>query len=310
MLNVEDICHAWSELGGHESPRWAPPIKAQDADDLAKQLDEMDAPPSVMMIVLDEGADKGACREVAYTRGIVTQFMRLKQDIATYSDVYYHNLAAGLYSKAGGSLMGIGEIGESTHYLGLDLRSEVKSAFLYSSQGIHLAWARSQSEERADMLADLIDQCLSEIKEQDSPSIVIHILDDALADTEIAAIQAQCATQDCRLDILEIHQHAVPRLYRTQTTPQESGKPLRAFQNPLRGDYVMMPDIEEAIVCTTGEAVLGAMSEDATARPLRLRHRAGKSHFHTLARQVVALAGLHGASLYRAPRLKDATLSP
>lgn len=310
MLNVEDLCHAWSKHGSHESPIWHPPIKAQDAEDLAKQLDAMDEPPTVMMIVLDEGADKRSCREVAYTRGIVTQFMRLKQDIATYSDAYYHNLAAGLYSKAGGVLMGIQAIGETTHYIGVDLRGESKTAFLYSSEGIHLAWVVSALDERAEMLADLMEQCLQVIHEHDedqevrrAPRVVLHTLDQTLTSPEIAGVMAQCEALDVVLDIVEIHQQNVPRLYRTHTEHQETGKPRKTFHNPLKGDCALLMGIGEAVVCTTGESALGAMSDHSTARPLRLRHRAGKSDFQTLAQQVVALAGLHGSSLHHAPRL-------
>ena len=57
----------------------------------------------------------------------------------------------------------------------------------------------------------------------------------------------------------------------------------------------------------TGPVLAGELGsswgKSVTVRPLRLRKRHGETEFMTLARQVILLSRIHGASLYRHPRL-------
>ncbi|WP_024297763.1 Piwi domain-containing protein [Methylomicrobium lacus] len=106
-----------------------------------------------------------------------------------------------------------------------------------------------------------------------------------------------------KLDVLEILKSGAPVLYRREQLADGSKK----FCNPNVGDALYLSD-REMILSTYSGAELGqSWGDKVSIRPLRLRKRYGETSLEVLAQQVLILSRIHGASLYRHPRLPVTT---
>ena len=106
------------------------------------------------------------------------------------------------------------------------------------------------------------------------------------------------------IDVVEIIKSGAPRLYRVS---QPQGSKPRDFFNPQVGDYWKFGTLDEVLLSTYGSQELGKMAEHASIRPIRVRKRRGTTPLMTLCSQILILSRLHGASLFRHPRLPITT---
>jgi hypothetical protein len=148
---VLELCRHW--CGGGIEGQVAPP--STDAQELDLRLERRCPEDAVLLVGLAGGADKRSVRDVLFRHALPVQFMRLDHPPKRYTPSYYHNLAAGVFSKGGGVLCAIEDMpGEADLFLGLDLggvRQRVPGfAFLFTRDGAQLGWqlAEAQSGER------------------------------------------------------------------------------------------------------------------------------------------------------------------
>jgi argonaute-like protein implicated in RNA metabolism and viral defense len=102
--------------------------------------------------------------------------------------------------------------------------------------------------------------------------------------------------------VLEVITSGAPALFRTSGV----GKNRKIF-NPQVGDSFRLKGLDEMVLATYGGDELGKWGQHVSVRPLRIRKRYGASSLDELAQQVILLSRIHGASLYRHPRLPITT---
>ena len=117
------------------------------------------APPAntLLVIAIDKTVNKAEIRDVAFRYGLACQFMLSDHAPKTYSVNYYGNLVAGVFSKAGGLICGVGEMpGDVDLFIGLNMGGVSQRApglaFLFTRNGAQLGWqlAVLQAGERLD----------------------------------------------------------------------------------------------------------------------------------------------------------------
>ncbi|WP_286788872.1 MULTISPECIES: argonaute PAZ domain-containing protein [unclassified Pseudomonas] len=311
FYNVEKICQLWSS----ESPRWKQVPSANDELELDARLSSKTLPEALLFIALGRNANKQAIRNVAYRYGLATQFMRLDHPARIYQQTYYNNLAAGLFSKAGGLICGLDEMpGDTDLFIGLDLGGVGQrlpgTAFLFTRSGAQLGWqlAEAQKGERVEneVLHDLLERSLQAfVRANDGllPQRITLHRDGHLYES-LDVIKRVEQKHNVGIDVLEVIKSGCPPLFRRSQGPE--GKAI--YSNPEVGDAFELSGLDELIVATYSSQDLGqAWGDKVTVRPLRLRKRYGLTDLHTLAKQVILLSRIHGASLYRHPRLPVTT---
>ena len=272
---------------------------------------------AILLIALANGDSKKQIRDVAFSHKIATQFMRHDHRPNHYSDSYYHNLAAGLFSKGGGQLCAIDNMpGDSDLFIGLDMGGVTTRspgfAFLFTREGVQLGWqlADRQKGERMndESLKLLLQKSLMLYKKAhkgESPKrITLHR--DGKFYESLEVIKTFSEQYHIEFDVLEVLKSGAPVLYRRH--PPVPPETKSNFSNPEVGDAVLFPCQNEIVVSTYSGTELGRNWGNAVSvRPLRLRKRYGSTDLVILAQQVVLLSRIHGASLYRHPRLPVTT---
>jgi hypothetical protein len=305
---VKEICDRWS---GGTSPSWTKPMNFEDAEALEARLIEKNLPDTVLLIALGKQVDKRRIRDIAFGCGMATQFMRLDHSAKTYQDPYYNNLAAGLFSKAGGMICAIDEMpGDTELFIGLDLGGTGQRlpgiAFLFTREGAQLGWqlAEAQRGERVsdEVLKELLERSLKAFKQahlgRTPTRIALHR--DGRFFESLSVIQEFEKTHGVGIDVLEVVKSGAPPLYRRTIGPNKK----KNFRNPEVGDAFVLTGLDELIVSTySGDELGSKWGQSVTVHPLRLRKRYGETDLETLAQQVILLSRIHGASLYRHPRL-------
>lgn len=308
---VERVCRQWHS----HLPEWKTAPPANDAEALNQRLGQRKPENTLLLIGLGRGADKKKIRDVAYRYGLATQFMRLDHPPRTYQASYYSNLAAGVFSKGGGVLCAIDDMpGDTDLFIGLDLGGVSQRApglaFLFSREGAQLGWqlADAQRGERVEdrVLRDLLERSLQAYRQAHCGALPrrVALHRDGRLFESLEVICDFERDHSVRVDVLEVVKSGCPPLYR-RTVIEENRK---EFRNPEVGDAFELPGLDELIIATySGEELGSSWGDKVTVRPLRLRKRYGETDLHTLARQVVLLSRIHGASLYRHPRLPVTT---
>ncbi|WP_313552351.1 argonaute PAZ domain-containing protein [Pseudomonas sp.] len=311
FFSVEKICQRWSK----ESPRWRQAPSATDEMELDARLSAKAPPETLLFVALGRNANKQAIRNVAYRYGLATQFMRLDHPSRTYQQTYYNNLAAGLFSKAGGVICGLDEMpGDTDLFIGLDLGGVGQrlpgTAFLFTRNGAQLGWqlAEAQKGERVEneVLYDLLERSLQAYVRANAgllPQRITLHRDGRLYES-LDVIKNFEKKYNIGIDVLEIIKSGCPPLFRRH----QGSDSKNLFSNPEVGDAFELNGLDELILATYSSQDLGqAWGEKVTVRPLRLRKRYGVTDLHILAKQVILLSRIHGASLYRHPRLPVTT---
>lgn len=289
------------------------PAPVENANELDTRLNKKCPTNTILLIGLTERANKAAIRDVAFNYGLATQFMLLNHKSDIYNSSYFNNVATGLFSKGGGQLCAVTNMsGETDLFIGLDMGGvNVRApacAFLFSKSGIQLGWqlADKQKGERMqdEELMNLLDKSLRTYLRSSNNilprKITLHR--DGTFYESIEVIKQFEQKNNVTLDVLEVIKTGAPVLYRKI---QEHGKKL--FKNPEVGDVIYLSE-QEVILSTYSSEELGKnWGDKVSVRPLRLRKRYGDTSLETLAQQVLILSRIHGASLYRHPRLPVTT---
>lgn len=272
---------------------------------------------AILLIALANQDPKKQIRDVAFSHKIATQFMRYDHSPNHYSDSYYHNLAAGLFSKGGGQLCAIENMpGDSDLFIGLDMGGTTTRspgfAFLFTREGAQLGWqlADRQKGERMndEALGLLLQKSLTLYKKAHNGDVPkrITLHRDGKFYESLDIIKAFSEQHQVEVDVLEVLKSGAPVLYRRHPPVPPETKP--TFSNPEVGDAIFFPCQDEIVVSTySGDELGKSWGNAVSVRPLRLRKRYGSTDLITLAQQVVLLSRIHGASLYRHPRLPVTT---
>jgi len=305
---VKRICDRWS---GGESPAWTPAPVVRNSAELEARLSGKDFSDTILIIGLGKGADKHRLRDVAFRHGMATQFMRLDHPRSVYRPSYYNNLAAGLFSKAGGIICALDDMpGDTELFVGLDLGGTGQRipgiAFLFTREGFQLGWqlAEAQRGERIsdDVLRELLERSLNAFKNahkgRKPARIALHR--DGRFFESMTVIHDFEQKYGVGVDVLEVIKSGTPPLFRRSVDPKGGTR----YRNPEVGDAFLLQGLDEMIVSTySGDELGSSWGKSVTVRPLRLRKRYGATDLLILAQQVILLSRIHGASLYRHPRL-------
>jgi len=153
-------------------------------------------------------------------------------------------------------------------------------------------------------LADLLKKSIAEYtrKHDGCPPKTIVLHRDGRFFESMDVIKAAEHQYGLTINVLEVIKSGAPVLFRK--SEHKGGK---QFRNPEVGDIYRYPGLDEMIAATYGGSELGAWGQKVSIRPLRLRKRYGNLSLDTLAQQVLLLSRIHGASLYRHPRLPVTT---
>jgi hypothetical protein len=290
------------------------PDSVENADELDTRLNKKNPNNAILLIGLTNKSNKAAIRDTAFSYGLATQFMILDHKSSTYNSSYFNNVAAAIFSKGGGQLCAIDNMpGETDLFIGLDMGGvNVRApgvAFLYLSSGAQLGWqlADMQQGERMqdEALASLLEKSLKTyLRSSDGvlPRRITLHRDGKFCESinVIKQFENKCSV---KIDVLEVVKSGAPVLYRREQLADDKKK----FINPNVGDALYLSD-SEMILSTYSSADLGkSWGDKVSVRPLRLRKRYGETSLEVLAQQVLILSRIHGASLYRHPRLPVTT---
>lgn len=281
--------------------------------ELSNRLVDKDVSDAIFLIGLCAKANKAKLRDEAFNKGAATQFMKLDHKPSVYKLSYFRNVAAGLFSKAGGQLVALKNLpGQSDLFIGLDMGGTSLRfpgvSFLFSATGAQLGWQIADSQQgeklKNNALSDLLYKCLRNYAQthagQKPKHIVLHR--DGKFYEDLEQVKAFEQAHSLKITVVEILKSGAPVLFRRILDKQ--GK--KVFSNPSLGDYALLED-NEAVLATYSGAELGNMGEQVTVRPLRIRKVYGEACFIDVLEQIMALSRVHGASLYRHPRLPVTT---
>lgn len=285
----------------------------KDAQELDKRLSQTPPENTLLVIAIDSKADKRAIRDVAFRHKLACQFMLTDHRPNTYNANYYGNLAAGVFSKGGGLICALDQVpGKVDLFIGLDMGGQSQrapgSAFLFTRNGAQLGWqlAEMQGGERlADTaLAQLLEKSIQEYRrchnDERPGNITLHR--DGRFFESLEVVQQIEQQHGVRINVLEVIKSGAPILFRRELRGEQ-----KDYRNPEVGDCYRLEGLDELILATYSGQELGKMGDKASVRPLRLRKRYGEETLDTLAQQVLLLSRIHGASLYRHPRLPVTT---
>ena len=279
-------------------------------EELDQRLAKSPQQNALLLIALNGQSDKASIRNVAYRHGLACQFMRTDHPSKTYNASYYGNLAAGVFSKAGGTLCSVDQMpGNTDLFIGIDMGGVSQrapgSAFLFTRNGTQLGWQLTDlqpGEKLSDqLLADLIEKSLRDYQkmhsDQNPGGITLHR--DGRFFESLEVIKSLEDKHGVTINVLEVIKSGAPVLFRAQDN---------TATNPLVGDCLEFTGLDEMILSTySGEELGRSWGNKVSVRPLRLRKRYGVESLEALAQQVLTLSRIHGASLYRHPRLPVTT---
>jgi len=310
---LRDAC---GQLFAASSPKWfglSAPRPLKDARELDERLTKTPPENTLLLIAIDASVSKAELRDVSFRHELPCQFMRTDHPRKVYAKGYYQNLAAGVFSKGGGLICDLGEMpGEVDLFIGLDLGGVSQrapgSAFLFTRNGAQLGWQLTdlQSGERMEdkALKSLLQKSIDDYGRHHngaSPNrITLHR--DGRFFESLEVIQEIERQYGVKIDVLEVIKSGAPILYRRY---MEGGR--KKFKNPDVGDVYRHIGLDELILATYSGQELGRIGNEVSVRPLRLRKRYGEESLDTLAQQVLLLSRIHGASLFRHPRLPVTT---
>lgn len=314
--HFQKLQSACQQLSAEPLPTWrgvtsVKPLK--NALELDARLGKTPPENTLLVIAIDKSVDKAEIRDVAFRHKLACQFMLTDHYAKTYQSSYYNNLAAGVFSKGGGLICALGEMpGEVDLFIGLDMGGTSQrapgSAFLFTRNGAQLGWqlADLQSGERLgdEALASLLHKSVQEYARHHNGDVPrrITLHRDGRFFENLDVIQAIEHQYDLSISVLEVIKSGAPIIFRKY---QHAGKAL--YKNPEVGDVYRYAGLDELILATYSGQELGAWGDKVSVRPLRLRKRYGEETLDTLAQQVLLLSRIHGASLYRHPRLPVTT---
>ncbi len=315
-----DVFNTLSRINPSQLPNIAPsyPMQICDADELETRLQKKCPDNAILLIGLAPGADKRAIRDVAFSNKLATQFFKLDHKPNVYQQSSYAgNIAAGLFSKGGGQICKISNMpGNSELFIGLDMAgTTVRTpgfAFLFTHEGAQLGWQLADKqigEKMSDAeLTDLLTQAAKAYKKEmgEQPKRMTLHRDGKFYETLEVVESFELAT-GIKVDVLEVLKSGAPAIYRRTSLYDPDKKIIqKCFTNPEAGDAFVINE-NEIIISTYSGAELGKMDSFMSVRSLRLRKRHGETDLKTLAEQVLYLSRIHGASLYRHPRLPVTT---
>lgn len=316
--NRQLLCKAYDALGKltkAELPQLTDfPDTIENADNLDARLYKKCPDNAILLIGMSEQSGKSTIRDTAFNYGLATQFMLLNHKPNIYSEPYFNNVAAGLFSKGGGQLCAIENMpGDTDLFIGLDMGGvQVRSpgfAFLFLNSGTQLGWQladKQQGEKMQDeALITLLENSLKTYLRSSGGVLPrrITLHRDGKFYESISVIEKFEQKNGVKVDVLEVLKSGAPVLYRRKNL--ENGKKL--FTNPNVGDAIYLSDTEVILSTYSGEELGKSWGDKVSVRPLRLRKRYGDSELSVLAHQVLILSRVHGASLYRHPRLPVTT---
>lgn len=307
---------ACQRLSGEPLPKWRGVTSVQplkDARELDARLSKKTPENTLLVIAIDKAVNKAEVRDVAFRHKLACQFMLTDHQPKTYQSSYYNNLAAGVFSKGGGLICGLEEMpGDVDLFIGLDMGGVTQkapgSAFLFTRNGAQLGWqlADLQKGERLEdeALKSLLSKSIQEYARNHEGTLprklVIHR--DGRFFESLDIVQAIERQYGINISVLEVIKSGAPILFRKY---QQAG--MMQYRNPEVGDVYRYLGLDELIIATYSGQELGAWGEKVSVRPLRLRKRYGDETLDNLAKQVLLLTRIHGASLYRHPRLPVTT---
>ena len=291
-------------------------VVIKDALDLATRLADKQVNDSIFLIALSKEGDKIKIRDEAFAKSAATQFMLLDHPDRLYTDSfsgnYYNNVAAGLFSKGGGQLCEIQNLpGDADLFIGLDMGGVNLRfpgvSFLFTASGAQLGWQIADSQQgeklKKDSLKNLLYKCVrsyATVHDGKKPKhIVLHR--DGKFYENIEHIITFEQEYGLKVTVVEVLKSGAPVLFNRNNV---QGK--KQFENPQFGDYALL-EINEAILATYSGSELGKMGESVSIRPLRIRIAYGDAKIEDVLAQIIALSRIHGASLYRHPRLPVTT---
>ncbi|MCF6439858.1 argonaute PAZ domain-containing protein [Pseudoalteromonas luteoviolacea] len=281
--------------------------------ELAGRLANKEVTDAIFLIGLCDKANKAKLRDEAFIKGAATQFMKLDHKPKTYQTTYYRNVAAGLFSKAGGQLAALTNLpGKVDLFIGLDMGGThlrfPSVSFLFSATGAQLGWQIADSQQgeklKGSGLTELLYKCIRNYAQTHNGNKPQHIVlhRDGKFYEDLHQIKAFEHEHDLKITVVEILKSGAPVLFRRSLNTL--GK--KEFSNPHVGDYALLEE-NEAILATYSAQELKKMGEQVTVRPLRIRKVYGDAKFVDVLEQITALSRIHGASLYRHPRLPVTT---
>lgn len=315
-MHFQKLKQACQQLSAEPLPPWKGVNKVQplkDAQELDTRLSQTPPENTLLVIAIDSSVNKSEIRDVAFRHKLACQFMLTDHKPKTYNANYYGNLAAGVFSKGGGLICALDQVpGEVDLFIGLDMGGQSQrapgSAFLFTRNGAQLGWqlADLQSGERLqdDALASLLHKSIREYARHhggEQPGCITLHRDGRFFES-LDVVQQIEQQYGLKINVLEVIKSGVPILFRREL----SGKQ-KQYRNPEVGDCYRLEGLDELILATYSGQELGKMGDKACVRPLRLRKRYGEDSLDTLAQQVLLLSRIHGASLYRHPRLPVTT---
>jgi len=227
------------------------------AGELDDRLARKTPSETLLLIALARGGDKQAVQNVAFRYGLAVQFMRLDHPLSTYQQVYYNNLAAGVFSKGGGMICALGQMpGDTDLFIGLDMggigQRAPGLAFLFTRDGTQLGWqlAEAQQGERVEdrVLHDLLERSLQAFLRgnPNSPPRRIALHRDGVFFESLDVVREFEREHGVGVDVLEVVKSGCPPLYRRFLDADD--KP--AFCNPDVGDAFELNGLDELIVAT------------------------------------------------------------
>lgn len=316
----QDVFNTLSKINPTELPEISPafPIHITNAEELDARLEKRCPENAILLIALAAGSDKAAVRDTAFSYKLATQFFRLDHKPSVYAQSSYAgNIAAGVFSKGGGQLCEITNMpGKSDLFVGLDMAgTTVRSpgfSFLFTRDGAQLGWQladRQVGEKMSDLaLAEILEQCFKTYKKAlGEPPRHITLHRDGKFYENLDVIRSFECKYGVTVDVLEVLKSGAPAIYRRgEEFDVETKKFRKVFLNPVAGDGFLVTE-KEMILATYSGTELGKMDDLMSVRSLRLRKRYGETDLRILAEQVVFLSRIHGASLYRHPRLPVTT---
>jgi len=308
---VDEVMSVIQKINGKILPKISKMVNVKNENDLELRLSKKCPENAILLIGIDSSSDKRLIRDIAFKHGLATQFYRLDHKEATYKQsTYYNNIAAGLFSKAGGQICRIANMpGHSDMFVGLDFSGiSVRApgmSFIFANDGTQLGWQLGDSQNGEKMsdsnLFNMLRNCFDTYTERmkKTPKHITFHRDGKFYEN-LDVIKNFEQTYDIDIDVVEVLKSGAPVIFNVES--DDVGN--KIFVNPNAGDSFILSD-NEMIISTYGTLEMGRL--EASVRPLRIRKRHGKTDIETLSKQILYLSRIHGSSLAKHPRLPVTT---
>ncbi len=312
FTEVKKICDGLSHNGKAVWRGLSNPQIIRDVSELSDRLSRSELDSTMLVIAIDGETNKQKIRDVAFNRNLPCQFMRTDHPERIYQKTYYANLAAGVFSKGGGVICAIDSMpGDVELFIGLDMGGSTQrapgTAFVFTRDGAQLGWQIADMQRGERMEDAVLDMLIRKSVDEFSAcygrfpkSITVHR--DGRFYESLEVIKGIEKELGASINVLEVIKSGAPALFRTSGVGNN-----RKIVNPQVGDSFRLKGLDEMVLATYGGDELGKWGQHVSVRPLRIRKRYGASSLDELAQQVILLSRIHGASLYRHPRLPITT---